>query len=491
MSIPVWVINDFRRQVPVDVHCEIFDLKCQKLWEHDFSGAIESDGSKEVGVVEWTTPAQPGMYILRGSASEKGGNLVAKNAIFIKVVSSTQATIPAKEIVPNKELLSSLRVLLIGQKKFSYPIAAWLTSAGVNTDVIKEETIGRLGELRDASSIRKKYDVVWLTSFSALWKLMDAEMAGGLAEAVKSGVGFIHTGGTGSFHGGNGFQALIDMRPLAEVLPVKLRNRNDVVFNSLTNINDIRLTVSRATGWSDALKEIGLTGFNHVELKPGGREILTVEGFPLLVTGTYGQGKTAVFTGFTPAAGILSTEEMEVATAASDVTFLSKQDTETKPNAPLVLPAQYQNIFTRMLVEVGGNDIMNSYARLKSQYESGFNGSAPFFQNLKDLPDTTLQLSESVQIKTDGRRATGTLNITNGGAYARLVRMRAEWNKPEGDMPYVMFSDNFIDLMPNESESIIMDLFLPKENMGNVSGTLVVEGPNAATQRIPIKVQSH
>ncbi|MDD2763766.1 MAG: hypothetical protein PHE83_07315 [Opitutaceae bacterium] len=141
-----------------------------------------------------------------------------------------------------------------------------------------------------------------------------------------------------------------------------------------------------------------------------------------------------------------------------------------------------------MLVEVGGQQVRNAYRQLATQYEPPFASSAPLFQNLKDLPETTLRLPETVEMTAAGRRATSTLNVTNGDAYARLARMRVEWDQPEGDTPYVMFSDNFIDFLPNESASIGLDFLLPKENTGNMSGTLVVEGPNIETQRIPINL---
>ena len=37
LQIPVWVINDYRRDVPFDLHCEILDLEGQRVWSRDTS----------------------------------------------------------------------------------------------------------------------------------------------------------------------------------------------------------------------------------------------------------------------------------------------------------------------------------------------------------------------------------------------------------------------------------------------------------------------
>ena len=86
LKIPVWVVNDYRRDVPFSLHCEILDLQGGKLWSQDADAVAGNDASKQVGVVEWTTPDQPGIYVLRARAAEKGGeHLTAENTAFIKV----------------------------------------------------------------------------------------------------------------------------------------------------------------------------------------------------------------------------------------------------------------------------------------------------------------------------------------------------------------------------------------------------------------------
>ena len=93
--------------------------------------------------------------------------------------------------------------------------------------------------------------------------------------------------------------------------PVELQNRYDLVlgqandrttmFSKFSPLATIRLTDGMGPEWSDGgLRELGLAGFNDTRLRPGAREILSIEGRPLLVTGSYGQGRTVAFTGFTP-----------------------------------------------------------------------------------------------------------------------------------------------------------------------------------------------
>jgi len=178
---------------------------------------------------------------------------------------------------------------------------------------------------------------------------------------------------------------------------------------------------------------------------------MIISGRPLLVTGKYGRGKTVVFTGFTP----------------RDKT----------------MPPGYRDLFMRMLVEVGGEKIRAAYDRIALPRKL-------LFECLKGLPETSLSLPESLEVQVSGKRAQNALTLANGGGYARLVRMRVEWDKSEQGVPFLQFSDNFINLLPLETRSIALDWLLPQEQFGKTSGTLVVEGPNVKIRRIPIQVRA-
>ena len=445
MNIPVWVVNDLPREVPADVSCKIFDLQGRELWSKDFAETVEADGGKEVGSVVWTTPDQSGIYVLRGKAIGRGaGSLVAESSCFIRVHA------PSAKIFDHP-----FRVLLIGQKRYSDPISRWLASAGVDVDVIKEETIANFAQLKNPEELLAKYQVVWLASFDSLWKLMDDEMAEGLKCVIERGVGFIHTGGPGSFHGGMGRAGLVDARPLVEALPVKCRDRNDLVYDLSSGqrggVRGVRLLAPSREGWSTVgLKEHGLAGFNQVEAKHGVRQIMTVCEYPLLVTGEYGKGKTAVFTGFTPA------------------------DAE--------LPPHFRAVFTQMLVEVSGK-VSSSAAWMAAAQEK------PLFEILSELPTTSLTLPEKLNIHMKGMRGETVLNLKNSERYARLVRIRVEWDLEDRPAPHVLFGRNYVDLLPQEEKQIVFEAISPEVQAGIVRGHLIVEGSNVAKKRIPIEVR--
>ena len=475
LQIPVWVINDHRREIPFELHCEILDLQGQSVWSRDLSDSIGSDGAKQTGVVEWTTPDKPGVYVLRARAVEKGGeHLTAENSTFIKVT---------------PRLFSrNIKVLLIGEMQYSFPISRMIRAMGIKVDVIEENSIHQFDELKKPEEIRKKYDVVWLACFDSLWKLMDDEMADGLMQAVSQGVGFIHTGGPGSFHGGFGRAALINVRPLAEVLPVKLHDRNDVNYGQLylptgginqvfSPVMDISTVDSGGERWKDfGLKEYGLPGFNDVDLKSGTRQVMTVSGRPLLVLGQFGKGTTVAFTGFTPA----YKEQKSSWDPTIELRYFLDQEFVTDP-----VTKSYFALFTRMIAAASGERPATPVDELLAARDK------PLFESLKDLPTATLTLPTELKVTASGKKANAALMVTNGEKYARLVRVRAEWQEGDGISPYlVKYSDNFFDLMPGESKSIGMEMFLPDEHMGKLSGAVVVEGTNIGSSRIPMGIAS-
>jgi beta-mannosidase len=487
LRIPVWVINDHRREVPVEVQCEILDLRGQRVASCHSQGTVGSDESREVGVVEWVAPDKPGVYVLRGQALERGpGKLAAGDSTFIKVTP--------------KLFHRPLAMLLIGENQYSFPISQMVRAMGIDVDVIDTNAIHQLAQLKDPEETRRKYDVAWLACFDSLWKLMDDEMADGLRQAVSLGVGFIHTGGPGSFHGGAGRAALLDVRSLAEVLPVVLRSRDDVIYGRLyrppggksqefSRVKEIEVAAAGGEGWNDfGLKEHGLSGFNDVDLKPGSLQIMTISGRPLLVTGQFGQGRTVAFTGFTPAytekmwppPGPQSFSSWADLPIVAPLRYFVDQELVADP-----VNKSYFALFMRMIAAASGEQPATAFDELLAAKDK------PLFEYLQDLPTTTLILPAAIRATASGGRANGNLAVTNGSEYARLVRVRAEWNEGEESSPYlVQYSDNFFDLLPGESKSLALEMLLAGEHMGNVSGTLVVEGPNVEPKRIAVEIQS-
>jgi beta-mannosidase len=457
LHIPVWIANEYRRRLLLDVRCEILTPKGEVVWNKSFGAEASADTSQQVGVVDWLTPDAPGVYILRGQASEKNGDLVTINATYIKVTPRVFA--------------KTYRVLLIGWARFIGPIAALLDGMGASVDVINEASLDRLSELKNADALRNKYDVMWLGPLDHFWKLVEPQIGDGVAEAVRHGLGFIHTGGDAAFHGGAARGACLELTRLAELLPVQLRTQNeDVVYPAyqagqelppnLARIKDIQVVDA---AWTDAgLKDSGLTGFNQVDPKPEGRVVLTVEGHPLLATGQYGRGRAVAFTGFTPL------------WEAPGADFLDEEFV----NLPVT--RAYFGLFAQMLAAATGDRPSIGYAEVLTAREK------PLFQVLKELPAANLKTVSGLQAKANGKRAEVSIDLANGPEYARLIRLRGEWDGPQ---PYLsLYSDNYIDLLPGEKKSISLELAFPNDLTTQIRGRIVIEGSNLAASEIPIVV---
>jgi hypothetical protein len=457
LQIPVWIANDYRREAPLEVRCEILTPKGEVVWSKSLEAKVPANASKQIGAIDWVTPEVPGVYILRGRASEQGGDLATTNTTYIKVTPRVFA--------------KAHRLLLIGWSQFTQPIASMLEATGATVDVVNEASLDRLAELRSPDTLRRKYDVVWLAPLDHFWKLVDSGIGDGLVTAVSQGVGFIHSGGDAAYHGGAARAACLDLTPLAELLPLKLRTQNeDVVYPAykagqelplaLGTIKGIQVTEA---GWMDAgLKEFGIPGFNAVDRKLEGKVVMTVEGWPLLVTGRYGQGRTVAFTGFTPS------------WEAPGDDFLDEQFV----NMPAT--RAYFGLFAQMLAAATGDRPVTDYAEVLAAREK------PLFQMLKELAPARLEVGRMLQAKVSSQRAKIIIDLRNGGNYARLVRLRAEW---EGPQPYMsLYGDNYFDLLPGERRLISLELAFPENITTPARGRLIMEGSNVVPSEIPITV---
>jgi len=474
LEIPVWVINDYPRDMAVKLHCQIQDLSGRMVWSKDFDGAVPADDKKQMGIVEWVAPEIPGVYALSGQATGNDGKLPATNTTFIKVTP--------------KLFTRQLRLLLIGQKKYSSPIAEMIRATGVKVDVIDEQSLAELAQLSEGEKLKEKYNVVWLASFDSLWKLLDNREADGLKNAIRAGVGFVHTGGRGSFHGGFGEGACLDFTSLVDILPVEIRTRYDLVlgqasertsmFSEFAPLKAIGLSDKRDTEWSDGgLNAFGLPGYNEVQIKPTAKEILSIRGNPLLVIGKYGQGRTVAFTGFTP-------EYREQRADWDDKVihpYLVDQELYRSP-----LTKAYFHVFMELLAAASGEKPQIAYDEFLAAREK------PLFETLKELAPADVGISISPGPKTLKNGTSFSIQLTNGDHYVRLLRVRTEWDVPDGDAPrLVQYSDNYFDLLPGESRTIEANASLSKGSKQLVSGKLIVEGTNVVAKEILIKLGSN
>jgi hypothetical protein len=196
-----------------------------------------------------------------------------------------------------------------------------------------------------------------------------------------------------------------------------------------------------------------LPGFNRVAARPDTHTELSIAGQPLLVTGTYGAGKTAAFTGFTLPADDFSTlpiDQYLIDEPQARTYFAAFVDALARvlPGAPQPTP------------------------QLLAAHEK------PLFQMLKEQPQTELAAT-----KVEGGAARCRVRIANRGGYAHLVHMRFEWPQA-GPKPYLAeLSDNDFELLPNESREIELTWRTSTPNQ-QTAGTLIVDAANAPEARL-------
>jgi hypothetical protein len=440
------LINDTDKEVRGTVHAELLTVSGKSVAAADFPASIAADGRGPVGDFSLTLPREPGVYILRATLT---GSDSATETSFIKV------TPPA--------FAGSHRVLLIAQSKFADPIAALLRPMGLDVDIYDESAIGKMGsDLADGNALHAKYDVIWIGCFEALAKVLPAESAQAIAEAVKAGTGFIITGGDGGFHGGLAHASVVEGTALNAILPVDILPRADLALgphgmdDSLPTMNVIKEIDGGTAGKSeslDLLRHYGVSGFNRVTARAGAQTELTISGQPLLVNGTYGSGKTVAFTGFTLPAddfSVFPIDQYMIYEPAARACFAAYAEmvAHVLPGAPSLTP------------------------QLLAAHEK------PLFQMLKEQPQTELAVT-----KIEGAAARSHIRIVNKRGYAHLVHMRFEWPSA-GPKPYLAeFSDNDFEMMPNESREIELNWRTSAANQ-QVAGQLVVNAANAPEARL-------
>jgi hypothetical protein len=160
----------------------------------------------------------------------------------------------------------------------------------------------------------------------------------------------------------------------------------------------------------------------------------------------------------------------------------------------------------RLQVAVGNDALRDAYARALASRPPVEEPAAPapvaavkpatatepklLFQQLKELPATQVNLPTSVILTTSARRGNGSVTIRNGAGYAHLVRLQVRWDAPDQAAPFLMYGDNFIDLLPQEEMTIPLEFLLPEGSQAaSFSGTLVISGSNVSSQTIPITVR--
>lgn len=454
ISIPVWAINDLEHAVDAKVDCGVYDVHGNKVFSRSFTRQIPTDGKAQVGVLDWTLPDQPGVYVVRAALTSTNPRDNATDTTFVKVVPRAFAR--------------PVRVLLIGQSRAASPIAGMLRGAGIDVNVRDEEAVGHFGGLTDGAALHAKYDVIWLASFENFDKVFDQAAAQGVKQAVAAGTGFIHSGGEGSYHGGQANQALLELTPLADLLPVAIQHSNDLVYGEHTlddslqteeGFKDIAAEPGRQWASLPLLDHYGLRAFNRVTVKPGSQTLLRIHEEPLLVIGKFGRGRTVSFTGFTPVQ------------AQKEDYILGQQLIRNPVNRA------YFETFIGLVALAAGQKTVLPVSALLDAIEK------PLFQTLKEQATTQIGVGlEPAEAMSPPAGAT-VVRLKNGSSYAHLVRLRVEWGS-QAPQPYLTeFSDNAFEMLPEEERTVVLTWRMPA-NPGSCSGKLFVDGANVAQSSV-------
>ena len=456
VSIPVWAVNDHRSAQDVTLNCAIYDVQGHVLKQQQFRATLAADSSQQVGTVGWTTPSKAGVYILRGTMSAAGGaeSETAANTLYLKVIT------PAFQ--------HPHHVLLIAQRKYGNPIADALRGLGVQVDYLDEDSLKQIYAMNDGAALHSKYDVIWVGPFESFWKVLtNAPAPAAIAEAVKMGTAFIHSGGDASFHGGFEHASVLNLTALTDVLPVEISDHIDLVLPELSSGESVKewgaakiqgkiKIVDGSASWQDTgYAAEGVRGYNSTKLKPGSTLHWQIYSAPLLASGTYGQGRTFAFTGFTPAIDIKTDgsldEQLVISHEAEAFAGLTAELIAAATNDPLVKDA----------------------AALRDEHEK------PLFQTLKETPATVLSATIKAGAQAEDGLRSYRIEIANGANYARLVRLNLDVAQQHDPSLVAMFSDSFFDLLPGEHKTVLLD-WKQLEKGKDVLPILQVEATNAA-----------
>jgi Putative glutamine amidotransferase/Exo-beta-D-glucosaminidase Ig-fold domain len=399
------------------VTVELYDTSGRRFAEQSLAASVQAD-SAEIRPLEIALPQEAGAYLLRMNAYE-GDECRSRAERWLQV----QAPVGDREI----------RVVLLGQDRYTAPIREALEDvAGISLTCV-DETSRDPQDSSWSEGLAGRIDVLWYTGWDYGAHLFRDTEWTNIADAVAAGVGFIHTGGQASFHGGDGRGALIDSTPLDPVLPVALRP-HDGIWDRVPAIDP------------GAAEELGVTldgfpfrGFSRTEARPGGTVHATIGGYPLLVTGDHGEGKTVVFTASL-------TKPLRMFRIGEGLDWEDPLDVEPhwarddiKAYGPYWRGTQ--QLALALLQSVAGMSFRSDPARLADDLQR------PLFEQLAELDETTLEVTVE-QLDWDERagQTTGRVKVRNRGAVvARLVRGSVVAATADS-----RFRDGFVDLLPGE-----------------------------------------
>jgi beta-mannosidase len=437
----VWLINDLaEEQQALEVEAVLQDPwgRIHARWHAEAD--LPADSGRLVGTLDIRLPDTPGPYLLRLSAQRTDGTHVASNESWVRVIR------PAFD--------RPLRLLLLGQRRYTAPIIAGLELIpGLEIEIV-DETNRQPRDSTWSERLVERFDVIWFAGWDNAAYQFRPEEWRNLREGVSAGVGLIHTGGQGSFHGGDGRGALLDMTSLGDALPVALRPR-DVLLDVRPRI---RPTSDCDPEFESPLEELPFRGHHRVAAREWAKVHWMIGNHPMLVTGRFGAGATVAFTPWLTE--LLSPISMDEGTDAFWVEASALREGGERQQ-PMLPEAPWLRADIRaygpywdgtlalglgMIAHAGQRELQAPLGELVDEYRQ------PLFERLAELPPTTLaiRLGPFEHDQTLGE-VRGVIEIRNEGpVLARLVRGVA---RTEG-RAVGRFRDGFVDLLPGEGRTL-------------------------------------
>jgi beta-mannosidase len=431
LSVPIWVSNFPETALSnLSLQYTLYDLNGRVIQTDHVSAAIEAGRAAQVATANLQLPKQAGVYLLRGQL-HRGVEELASASSYVKVSAPATAR--------------PLRVLVIGTPDWAEPVADYLEAFGTRvTLAVDEETVIHPPHFpSSAAEVKRDYDVIWLAGYDNYWREAPRSLAPVILEAVKGGVTFVHTGSSGSFHGGAVKTAALDLTPVAEVLPVQMEHMNDVfeklVYRTGTLTNALAAhetfhigATAAAPAWlrDISFDSLAPESFHMLAAKPGAEVLLKLDALPLLVTGRYGKGRTIAYLGFSPK-GVPGADHKRVIL-----------DRAIRDSAEGRL---FGTMAATLLTLASGEQPAAGIA------ESIADRARPFFQPLlARSPATVATLSATWTKDADGHPKAH-VKIVNGDHFNFGLRVRLAGPDVESGSVLPLWNDQYFDLLPHEA----------------------------------------
>lgn len=422
----VWLINDLQAPRALTVTHALLDV----------SGTVRTSGSHSItvagdGAEHWPITLElpeAGVYQLRLTGVDVDGAVVTESERWLNVAPVVVAGAP-------------LRVLVLGQSRYNATVTTALGGVGGVDLTVIDETNRYPQDSSWAEGLAQRYDAIWFSGWDMASTQFTTTEFAAIADAVRAGVGFIHTGGQASFHGFNGRAALLDRTPLADVIPLRMRP-HDTVVDRWPAIDDSGL-VARYGVPLQKLPSYG--GFARTTAAPSTEVLAEIGGFPLLASGTAGAGRTVAFTGGLTRWHSTLKETQEQTEFGEDVDIVPRPWETDDIRDYEVHWLGNLGLFLTMLQLATGRDLAAAPGELADRW------LAPTFEVLAELEPTTLKARVIASAHSaDTGETRGVVEVTNtGGIVARLVRGVVD--APTTDS---RFRDGFVDLMPGGSAQL-------------------------------------